>query len=102
MNVNVDRLFKLGLNPQRLIIGLMSGTSVDGLDVALCKFSGSGADTAIEIIEFETVPYNEDYRHEIKSVFSRRQVDLEKVCLLNAWVAEQHAAIINDCLERWK
>lgn len=80
----------------------MSGTSVDGLDVALCKFSGSGADTVIEIVEFETVPYNEEYRQEIKSIFSRRQVDLEKVCLLNAWVAEQHAAIINNCLEKWK
>lgn len=102
MNVNVDRLFKMGLNPQRLIIGLMSGTSVDGLDVALCKCSGSGKNTEIEILYFETIAYQDDYRQEIKSVFSKREVDLQKVCLLNGWVAEQHAAIINDCLKKWQ
>src|SRR4029079_4804178 len=26
---------------------------------------------------------------------------LEKVCLLNEWVAIQHAAIINECLQKW-
>jgi len=102
MNWNVDRLFKMGLNPQRLIIGLMSGTSVDGLDVALCKFSGSGTNTGIEILHFETVPYNDDYRQEIKSVFSKHTVDLEKVCLLNGWIATKHASIINDCLQKWE
>jgi len=101
MNLNVDRLFKMGLNPERLIIGLMSGTSVDGLDVALCKFSGSGNTTKIKILHFETVAYNDDYRQEIKSVFSKHTVDLEKVCLLNGWIATQHADIINKCLAKW-
>jgi anhydro-N-acetylmuramic acid kinase len=102
MNANIDRLFKVGLNPLRLIIGLMSGTSVDGLDVALCKCSGSGTDTEIEVIAFETIPYDDDYRQEIKSVFSKRHTDLEKICLLNGWVAEKHAAIVNDCLKKWQ
>ncbi len=102
MNVHIDRLFKMGLNPVRIIIGLMSGTSVDGLDVALCRCSGSGKNTEIDILQFETVPYQDDYRQEIKSVFSKREVDLQKVCLLNGWVAEQHAAIINDCLKKWQ
>jgi len=102
MNWNIDRLFNMGLNPERLIIGLMSGTSVDGLDVALCKFSGSGTTTKIEILHFETVTYNADYRQEIKSVFSKHTVDLEKVCLLNGWIATQHAAIINACLKKWE
>jgi len=92
----------MALNPERLIIGLMSGTSVDGLDVALCKFSGSGTTTAIKILQFETVAYNDDYRQEIKSVFSKHTVELEKVCLLNGWIATQHAAIINECLKKWE
>jgi len=102
MNVNIDRLFKMGLNPVRIIIGLMSGTSVDGLDVALCRCAGCGKNTEIEILHFETVPYHDDYRQEIKSVFSKREVDLQKVCLLNGWVAEQHAVMINDCLKKWQ
>lgn len=79
----------------------MSGTSVDGLDIALCRISGAGLDTVVEILQFETVAYQDDYRQEIKSVFSKHTVDLEKVCLLNGWVAEQHAIAINDCLAKW-
>ncbi|MEO7766652.1 MAG: anhydro-N-acetylmuramic acid kinase, partial [Ferruginibacter sp.] len=102
MNANIDRLYKIGLSPSRLIIGLMSGTSVDGLDVALCNCKGSGSSTEVDIIRFETVGYNDDYRQEIKSVFSKHQVSLEKVCMLNGWIAAQHAAIINDCLKKWQ
>ncbi|MEJ7588181.1 MAG: anhydro-N-acetylmuramic acid kinase [Ferruginibacter sp.] len=101
MNLNIDRLYQIGRKASRLILGLMSGTSVDGLDVALCKCTGSGSDTQIEILHFETVVYNQDYREEIKSVFSKRSVDLQQVCLLNGWIAEQHAGIIKGCLHRW-
>lgn len=101
MNENIDRLYKIALKPERLIIGLMSGTSLDGLDVALCKCAGSGSDTCVDILAFETVPYNDDYKVEIRSVFSKRLADLEKLCLLNGWIAEQHAGIINNCLQKW-
>ena len=102
MNAYVDKLFKMALNPQRMIVGLMSGTSVDGLDIAFCKVSGSGSETQVDILHFETVAYQDDYRQEIKTVFSKREVDLEKVCLLNAWIARQHADMINACLKKWK
>jgi len=79
----------------------MSGTSVDGLDVALCRLSGNGLHTNIELIKFDTVSYGEEYKAEISSVFSKKMVDLEKVCLLNGWVALQHAGIILQCLKNW-
>ncbi len=101
MNKNIEQLYRIANKKERLIIGLMSGTSVDGLDVALCKFKGSGVDTEIEILFFESVAFDDDFKKEIKSVFSKRNVDLEKVCLLNAWIADCHAAIINDCLKKW-
>ena len=102
MNSNIERLYNISNKSFRLIIGLMSGTSVDGLDVALCRLDGSGMDTTIEVLHFKTVQYQDDFRNEIKSVFSKRQVDLEKVCLLNGWIAEQHASIILKCLQEWK
>ena len=79
----------------------MSGTSFDGLDVALCKIKGSGPGTEVELVKFETSSYQNDFKEELKTIFSRRDADLEKVCLLNEWVAIQHAKIINDCLQRW-
>jgi anhydro-N-acetylmuramic acid kinase len=95
-------LFKITQKPERLIIGLMSGTSLDGLDVALCSFRGNGLDTQIELLEFQTVPYDAYFKEEIKSVFSKDMVSLEKVCLLNAWVALEYARLILGCLNKWK
>jgi anhydro-N-acetylmuramic acid kinase len=102
MNNNIARLHAIANKPERYIIGLMSGTKVDGLDVALCKFSGTGMDTNIELLEFETAPYEDDYRQEVASIFSKRDADLEKICLLNEWIAQIHAGIILNCLDEWK
>ncbi|HEX6849349.1 MAG TPA: anhydro-N-acetylmuramic acid kinase [Chitinophagaceae bacterium] len=101
MNPNIEKLYSIALKPERLIIGLMSGTSFDGLDVALCKIKGSGPGTEVELVKFETSSYQNDFKEELKTVFSRRDADLEKVCLLNEWVAVQHATMINDCLQKW-
>ncbi len=85
---------------QRHIIGLMSGTSVDGLDIAYCRIEGEGHDTNIQVLAFETIAYDPDFKAEIKSVFSKKEVDLEKLCLLNPWVAQQQAAMINGFLAK--
>ena len=70
MNHNIHKLYNLASKPNRLIIGLMSGTSIDGLDVALCSFEGSGPDTKVKLIQFETVAFNAEMKAEVKSVFS--------------------------------
>jgi anhydro-N-acetylmuramic acid kinase len=101
MNSNIEKLYNISSKPEKLIIGLMSGTSFDGLDVALCKIKGSGLKTEVELVRFETSPYQNDFKEELKTIFSCRDADLEKVCLLNEWVAIQHATIINNCLQKW-
>jgi anhydro-N-acetylmuramic acid kinase len=101
MNHNLNKLCGIASKESRLIIGLMSGTSLDGLDVALCRFEGSGRETKIDLVHFETISYQEDFKKQIRSIFSKRTVDLEKVCILNGWVAQQHAAMVLDCLAKW-
>ena len=49
----------------------MSGTSLDGLDVALCKVSGHGRKTSIELLKFETIGYSRDVKARIIEVFAR-------------------------------
>ncbi|MCA4894356.1 MAG: anhydro-N-acetylmuramic acid kinase [Cytophagales bacterium] len=102
MNPQIEKLFTIANKPERLIIGLMSGTSLDGLDVALCRFRGKGLETQIELVAFETVSYDSEFKDEIKSVFSKQQVSLEKVCLLNPWVGLYHAELILKCLVKWR
>lgn len=101
MHQHIIKLYNSAKKQHRLIIGLMSGTSLDGLDVALCKVSGSGMNTQIELLSFETVEYDDDYKHKIKAVFAKRQSDLELVTLLHPWVGAFHGEIVNQCLAKW-
>ncbi|MEJ8818823.1 anhydro-N-acetylmuramic acid kinase [Lacibacter sp. H407] len=96
----MQQLTAIAQKAQRHIIGLMSGTSVDGLDIAYCRISGEGHNTNIELLAFETISYQPDFKAEIKSVFSKKEVDFEKLCLLNPWVAQQQAAMINTFLQK--
>ncbi len=101
MNPNITTLYQIANKPDRLIIGLMSGTSLDGLDVALCKCLGVGTDTQITILAFETLPYTDAFKADIKSIFSKKNVDLEKLCLLNEYIGILHGQMVNRCLAKW-
>ncbi len=101
MHEHISRLHALAGKAERLILGLMSGTSLDGLDVALCRIKNHGTATTAEVLKFETVNYDDTFRERVNAVFSRRDVDLQHLCLLNPWVALQHAKIILACLKKW-
>lgn len=102
MNQSVKQLAAIASKKSRMIIGLMSGTSLDGLDVALCKVKGHGLKTSLELLQFDTVSYTDTVKARIQEVFARPQVNFEKLCLLNVHIAQWHAAMINRCLKRWK
>ncbi|UOQ99400.1 anhydro-N-acetylmuramic acid kinase [Hymenobacter sp. 5317J-9] len=102
MNSHLARLCQLAAQPSRRIIGLMSGTSLDGLDVALCRLTGHGPGTQLELERFQTVPYSDDTKVRIRKVFAREQVSLEFLTLLNPWLGQLHAAAILDCLREWQ
>ncbi len=102
MNKNLQKLFEIAQKQERIGIGLMSGTSLDGLDIALCSFSGSGLDSKVELLNFKTAEYQEDYKKEVQSIFAKKEASLEKVCLLNAYTGTFHAQLILQALAEWK
>ncbi|WP_397471211.1 anhydro-N-acetylmuramic acid kinase [Rheinheimera sp.] len=102
MHSHIQQLFDIAAKPSRKVIGLMSGTSLDGLDVALCELCGDGLDTGIRLLQFTTVDYAADYKQRVKAVFSKRDVDLQAVTLLNPWIGIEHGRMINQCLEQWQ
>ena len=102
MNQYLARLHQLASQPSRRIVGLMSGTSLDGLDVALCRLEGHGAGTKLTLEHFQTVPYDEDTKQRIREVFARDTVRLEYLTLLSAWLGKLHAQMVLDCLLNWR
>lgn len=101
MNKNIEDLYRIAQKPARHIIGLMSGTSLDGLDVALCRLEGQGEDTKIELVNFETVDYSEAVKSEIREIFAKQTIDFQHLTLLNAWIGKLHGNMILSCLEKW-
>ena len=101
MNKNLKNLYQIAQKPSRKIIGLMSGTSMDGLDVALCEISGAGESTKVKLLNFDTVDYSEEIKTEIRKVFAKQTIDFQHLALLNEWIGVLHADMILACLKRW-
>jgi len=101
LNKNLQKLVDIVQKEEKIGIGLMSGTSLDGLDIALCRFTGNGLKTLFEPLQFTTIPYKNDFKKEIQSVFARRDADLEKVCLLNAFIGAFHGELVLQALAGW-
>src|ERR1700744_4669058 len=101
LNQNLQKLFNIAQKTEKLGIGLMSGTSLDGLDIALCRFTGNGLKTKFELIKFITIPYQQHFKNEVHEIFSRRLVDLEKITLLNAYIGTFHGELILKALAKW-
>lgn len=102
MNSNIKTLARIASKKTRVIIGLMSGTSLDGLDVALCKISGHGKSTEVNLARFNTVPYTQQTKERILEVFAKPKVDFQHLCELNAWIGSLHGEIVLQCLKKWK
>jgi len=80
----------------------MSGTSLDGLDIALCQVSGSGTKTKVILRKFVTIPYDNEIRDKILAVFAKLNIEFRKLSELNAWLAIKHANMILSALKKWK
>ncbi len=71
------------------VIGLMSGTSADGVDAALVEIASSGEQPAIRLVAYETVPYPPGLRERILALASGGST--EDVCHLNVYLGELFA-----------
>lgn len=86
------------------LVGLMSGTSVDGIDAAVVKLSPS-ADREhgmeIELLAFENTPFEAQVRDSIFELFDPAQATIDRVGAMNMWLGELYAqatlSVIGKC-----
>lgn len=77
--------------PRRRVIGLMSGTSVDGVDAALVDISGQGPSIRVQLKAFCTVPFEPQVRERILRLAAGDVGGSREMCLLNALLGELFA-----------
>ena len=66
-----------------LVIGLMSGTSADGMDAALVEITGCGPQTKVRQKGFVSLPYSEAFRQEILRLAEGKEGGSHDLCLFS-------------------
>lgn len=61
----------------------MSGTSLDGVDVALVEIKGAGLTTAVTLLDFLTLPYTASLRQRIETACDKEKSNVALICSLN-------------------
>ncbi|MGB6545993.1 MAG: anhydro-N-acetylmuramic acid kinase [Candidatus Acidiferrales bacterium] len=87
-----------------LVMGMMSGTSADGIDVALVRISArdpNGAGSA-KIENFATIPYPAVLRRFILRVAEGERVTAGEISSLNFRIGEEFARAAGGSLRRWR
>ena len=74
-----------------IILGLMSGTSLDGIDLALCRISGS----AYQVLAATTVPYTDHWRQRLASLEHSSALDYAKA---HVELGHLYGKVINEFL----
>ena len=75
----------------RYVVGLMSGTSVDGIDAALVEIKGDPYDGQIRLLEFENNPFPEKIKAELFHLFDPGYATIDKIGYMNALLGELYA-----------
>ncbi|MDZ7771959.1 MAG: anhydro-N-acetylmuramic acid kinase [Balneolaceae bacterium] len=102
MNKSLAHLSEVAGRENRRIAGLMSGTSLDGLDIALCRIGGGGRTTRLELERFKTVQYPPETVERLEPVVSVEEVSLRRLTQVHTWLGRYHGSLLLDALEEWE
>ena len=75
-----------------LAIGLMSGSSLDGIDLALVRLTSDGGHYAYTMVDAETLAYPEDWHKRLADAFLARPETLRPLDL-------EYGAYLGDCIK---
>lgn len=83
-----------------LAIGLMSGTSLDGIDTVLCEIEGFDEHTKIKQLDFICVPFKKELKEKLKSLLKDHQTSTRFISSLNFECGYAFANAVLEIMKR--
>lgn len=90
----MEALLEIARKQERLVVGMMSGTSSDGVDAALVRISGSRLNTKVEPLAFKTLPYPSEFQQRILSLQPPNSIPAGEISRLGQEGAELYAQAV--------
>ncbi|MED4585002.1 anhydro-N-acetylmuramic acid kinase [Brevibacillus choshinensis] len=96
------RLLDYRSKREHLLIGLMSGTSLDGIDAALVaiRTNGNGEIEDVALREFYYMPYSDDLREWVLNLCSVETARLDQLTAVHYGLSEWYAYAVNQLMEK--
>lgn len=80
---SIEKLFELKSKEEKIGLGIMSGTSLDGVSIAIVKLKGNWIETKFKILYNKTFEYNNEIRRLILKLTNPKTGNVKKICQLN-------------------
>lgn len=90
---------ELWKKPSRLVVGLMSGTSADGIDAVLTRITGSGLSAKVEQLGFYFLPFDQATRQAILNICGGNSGGTREVCLLGTHLGKLYARAVRELMK---
>jgi len=76
---------------KKLAVGIMSGTSLDGIDIVITEIEGTYLDTTINVVAFQTIDYEDKLLNRIRKSLILEESSAELLCSLNFELGHAYA-----------
>ncbi len=87
------------LSKPRILCGLMTGTSLDGIDVAICCFSNAEGQHSFKLIAFNTYPFPNEIKTILKEIISKNRF-IDDISFIHFALSKMYADAIIDLFEK--
>ena len=90
-------LYSLQRKKELKVIGLMSGTSLDGLDICYVKVAFINNKLKSEVFAFESIAYSENFKKYLKKIIN---ADVTGICKANFDISREWSVLIERFLKK--